>query len=75
MKRDSLFFRFFKELPSSFFQMIGRPETDPARFELEAIEYKETAVRLHLGGAILRFGRGVCESALEDRPVPGARPC
>ena len=46
MKRDSLFFRFFKELPRSFFQMIGRADTDPEKYELNAIEYKETAVRL-----------------------------
>lgn len=46
MKRDSLFFRFFQELPSSFFQMIGRADTDPLRYELNAIEYKETSVRL-----------------------------
>jgi predicted transposase/invertase (TIGR01784 family) len=46
MKTDALFFRFFKELPSCFFQLIGRPETDALRYNLDAIEYKETAVRL-----------------------------
>ena len=46
MKRDSLFFRFFKELPGCFFHLIGRPEADAARYELDAIEFKETAVRL-----------------------------
>lgn len=46
MKSDSLFFRFFKELPSCFFHLIGRAESDAQRYELDAIEYKETAVRL-----------------------------
>ncbi|MCE9529559.1 MAG: Rpn family recombination-promoting nuclease/putative transposase [Planctomycetes bacterium] len=46
MKRDSLLFSYFKELPGCFFQLIGRPESDARRYELKAIEYKETAVRL-----------------------------
>ena len=46
MKRDSLFFRFFEDLPNSFFQMIGRSETEAERYDLNAIEYKETSVRL-----------------------------
>jgi len=46
MKRDSLFFSYFKELPGSFFQLVGRPESDAERYDLKAIEYKETAVRL-----------------------------
>ena len=46
MKRDSLFFQLFKELPRGFFEAIGRPEIDPRQYELTAIEYKETAVRL-----------------------------
>src|SRR5258708_882214 len=46
MKRDSLFFSYFRELPGSFFQLVGRPESDARRYDLKAIEYKETAVRL-----------------------------
>jgi predicted transposase/invertase (TIGR01784 family) len=46
MKRDSLLYRFFKELPGCFFQLIGRPEADAKRYDLDSIEYKETAVRL-----------------------------
>ncbi len=46
MKRDSLFFSYFKELPGSFFHLVGRPERDAERYDLKAIEYKETAVRL-----------------------------
>lgn len=46
MKRDPLFFRLFKELPTCFFRLVGRPADDAQRYELEAIEYKSTAVRL-----------------------------
>lgn len=46
MKRDPLFFRLFKELPGCFFHLVGRSERDAQRYELEAIEYKATSVRL-----------------------------
>ena len=46
MKRDPLFFRLFKELPGCFFHLVGRPDSDAKRFQLDAIEYKETSVRL-----------------------------
>lgn len=46
MKPDPIFFRYFREMPRCFFHLIGRPETDVRRYELNAIEYKETAVRL-----------------------------
>ena len=46
MKRDPLFYRFFKELPRCFFHLIGRPESDAQKYDLDAIEYKETSVRL-----------------------------
>ena len=46
MKRDSLFFRFFQEMPSCFFRLLGRPAGDARRYELNAIEFKETSVRL-----------------------------
>lgn len=46
MRRDSLFFSYFQELPGSFFHLVGRPESDARRYDLKAIEYKETAVRL-----------------------------
>jgi predicted transposase YdaD len=45
MKRDPLFFRLFKELPSCFFELVGRP-ADAEKYELSAVEYKSAAVRL-----------------------------
>lgn len=46
MKRDSLFFEFFRDLPRGFFEAIGRGDVDPEQYELKSIEYKQTAVRL-----------------------------
>jgi predicted transposase/invertase (TIGR01784 family) len=46
MKRDPLFYRLFKELPGCFFHLVGRSELDAQKYELEAIEYKATSVRL-----------------------------
>ena len=46
MKRDSLFFRLFKELPDCFFELIGRPASDALHYKLDAIEFKQTSVRL-----------------------------
>lgn len=46
MKRDSLFYRYFEEMPGCFFRLVGRPASDARRFELNAIEFKDTAVRL-----------------------------
>jgi hypothetical protein len=38
MTRDPLFYRFSKELPGCFFQLIGRPASDAGHYEFEAIE-------------------------------------
>lgn len=46
MKRDTLFFELFRDLPRGFFEAIGRGDIDPKQYELKAIEYKEAAVRL-----------------------------
>jgi predicted transposase/invertase (TIGR01784 family) len=46
MTRDPLFYRFFKDLPGCFFQLIGQPASDADRYDFKAIEYKETSVRL-----------------------------
>src|SRR5258708_5603178 len=46
MKTDTLFFRFFNELPDCFFELVGRPVGDAERYRFEAIELKDTAVRI-----------------------------
>ena len=46
MKTDALFYRFFKEFPDCFFELVGRPTTDADRYRFDAIELKDTAVRI-----------------------------
>lgn len=46
MKTDTLFYRFFQELPEVFFALVGRPATDAAHFRFVAVELKDTAVRI-----------------------------
>jgi predicted transposase/invertase (TIGR01784 family) len=46
MNSDSLFFRLFDESPNCFFRLIDRSANDAQRYNLDAIEYKSTAVRL-----------------------------
>ena len=47
MKTDTLFYRFFQELPECFFALVGRPASDAERFRFEAIELKDTAVGIN----------------------------
>jgi predicted transposase/invertase (TIGR01784 family) len=46
MKTDTLFYRFFNELPGCFFELVGRPATDSERYRFHSIELKDTAVRI-----------------------------
>ncbi len=46
MKTDTLFYRFFNELPDCFFELVGRPAADAERYRFDAIELKDTAVRI-----------------------------
>lgn len=46
MKTDSLSYRFFREFPEFFFELLGRPSSDAERYRFDAIEFKDTAVRI-----------------------------
>ncbi len=46
MKHDPIIYRYFQEMPRCFFHWIGRPEADAERYDLNAIESKETSIRL-----------------------------
>ncbi|MFW6359774.1 MAG: Rpn family recombination-promoting nuclease/putative transposase [Chroococcales cyanobacterium] len=46
MKTDSLFYRLFKELPSSFFELIELPSSQANIYQFESIELKQTAFRI-----------------------------
>ncbi len=46
MKTDSIFYRLFKELPDSFFEMIGQPASEASAYRFESVEVKDTAYRI-----------------------------
>lgn len=46
MKTDPIFYRLFKELPSSFFELIGRPINEANTYRFESFELKQTAFRI-----------------------------
>lgn len=46
MKTDTLFYQLFKEFPSIFFELIGKPETNLNAYEFTAPEVKQKAFRL-----------------------------
>jgi predicted transposase/invertase (TIGR01784 family) len=46
MKTDSIFYRLFKEFPSSFFELIGRPASEANAYRFDSFELKQTAFRI-----------------------------
>lgn len=46
MQTDPLFLQLFTDLPSTFFTLVGRPAEDASLYEVAAIEYKSSALRL-----------------------------
>jgi len=46
MPNDPLFFDFFKEIPSCFFELVDRPATDADLYEMDSLELKASSVRL-----------------------------
>jgi len=46
MKTDSIFYRLFKELPSSFFELIGQEGDRADNYSFDSIEVKQTSFRI-----------------------------
>lgn len=46
MKTDPIFYRLFKELPDSFFELIGCQPSEANAYEFAAVELKQTAFRI-----------------------------
>ncbi|WP_443029087.1 DUF2887 domain-containing protein [Spirulina sp. CS-785/01] len=46
MKTDPIFYRLFKELPSSFFELIGQPPSQASAYRFDSVELKQTAFRV-----------------------------
>jgi predicted transposase/invertase (TIGR01784 family) len=46
MKTDILFYELIQELPQVFFELIGKPDTNPNIYEFTALEIKQQSFRL-----------------------------
>ncbi|MBO3459488.1 Rpn family recombination-promoting nuclease/putative transposase [Aetokthonos hydrillicola Thurmond2011] len=46
MKTDTLFYELIKELPQIFFELIGKPNTNPNAYKFTATELKQQSFRL-----------------------------
>lgn len=46
MKTDSILYRIFQELPSTFFELIGKKASEAQAYRFESVELKQTAFRI-----------------------------
>lgn len=46
MKTDTIFYELFKEFPDIFFELIGKPDTNPSIYEFKSSEIKQSSFRL-----------------------------
>ncbi|MDZ8095796.1 MAG: Rpn family recombination-promoting nuclease/putative transposase [Nostoc sp. DedQUE05] len=46
MKTDAIFYELIRELPQIFFELIGKPDTNPNVYEFTALEIKQKSFRL-----------------------------
>lgn len=46
MKTDSLLYRIFQELPSTFFELIGKTASEAEAYRFESVEIKQTSFRI-----------------------------
>jgi predicted transposase/invertase (TIGR01784 family) len=46
MRRDSIFYQLFKQVPGLLFELVDTPPTAANRYQFESVEVKETAFRI-----------------------------
>jgi predicted transposase/invertase (TIGR01784 family) len=46
MRRDSIFYKLFKQFPSLLFELVDQPPPEAENYQFESIEVKETAFRI-----------------------------
>ncbi|BAY12333.1 DUF2887 domain-containing protein [Calothrix sp. NIES-2098] len=46
MRRDSIFYKLFKQFPGLLFELVDSPPPDAAGYQFESVEVKETAFRI-----------------------------
>ncbi len=46
MRRDTIFYQLFRQLPTLLFELISQPPLDAERYSFDSVEVKETSFRL-----------------------------
>jgi predicted transposase YdaD len=46
MRRDSIFYQLFRQLPTLLFELIPQPPENAERYIFDSVEVKETAFRI-----------------------------
>ncbi|BAY78989.1 hypothetical protein NIES25_54690 (plasmid) [Nostoc linckia NIES-25] len=46
MRRDSIFYKLFKQFPGLLFELVDQPPPEAANYQFESVEVKETAFRI-----------------------------
>lgn len=46
MRRDSIFYKLFKQFPGLLFDLVDQPPPEAADYQFESVEVKETAFRI-----------------------------
>ena len=46
MRRDSIFYKLFKQFPGLLFELVDSPPTAAEQYQFESVEVKETAFRM-----------------------------
>ncbi|MEH2070796.1 MAG: Rpn family recombination-promoting nuclease/putative transposase [Nostoc sp.] len=46
MRRDSIFYKLFKQFPGLLFELVDQPPSEAAEYQFESVEVKETAFRI-----------------------------
>ena len=46
MRRDSIFYKLFKQFPGLLFELVDEPPPEAENYQFESVEVKETAFRI-----------------------------
>jgi predicted transposase YdaD len=46
MRRDSIFYKLFKQFPGLLFDLVDKPPPAAEKYQFESVEVKETAFRI-----------------------------
>lgn len=46
MRRDTIFYQLFRQLPTLFFDLVSQPPLDADRYSFDSVEVKATSFRM-----------------------------